>query len=106
MAEALGRPRLQPMATTAPKASHSGRLLLRMPETLHAELARASQRSGMSLNAFINGVLDAAVKGRGRAAEPDAPARRRFHDRLLLANLVVVAIVGVLCAVLLVQTLR
>jgi hypothetical protein len=94
------------MATTAPKASHSGRLLLRMPEALHAELARASQRSGMSLNAFINGVLDAAVKNRGRPEEPRTPERRHFHDRLLLANLVVVAIVGLLCVALLVQTLR
>ncbi len=38
-------------------ASHSGRLLLRMPPALHAELARAAQREGTSLNAYINGVL-------------------------------------------------
>ena len=94
------------MSSTAPKASHSGRLLLRMPETLHAELARASQRAGMSLNAFINGVLDAAVKNRGRPGEPQQAERRRFHDRLLVANLVVVGVVGVLCVVLLVQSLR
>jgi hypothetical protein len=81
-------------------------LLLRMPETLHAELAGASQRAGMSLNAFINGVLDAAVKNRGGAARPEPSEQRRFLDRLLLANLVVVAVVGVLCVALLVQTLR
>jgi hypothetical protein len=77
-----------------------------MPEALHAELARASQRSGMSLNAFINGVLDAAVKNRGRPAEAQPHERRTFHDRLLLANVVVVGVVGLLCVALLVQTLR
>jgi hypothetical protein len=83
--------------------SHSGRLLLRMPEALHSELARASQRSGKSLNAFINEVLAAAVSRRGR---PPTGRRPRGHDRLLVANLVVVGVVGVLCIALLVQTLR
>jgi hypothetical protein len=93
-------------SATAPgesrSGSHSGRLLLRMPEALHAELARASQRSGKSLNAFINEVLDAAVMRRRRP--PAEPPRGR--DRLLLANLVVVGVVGVLCIALLVQSLR
>ncbi|HET8527301.1 MAG TPA: toxin-antitoxin system HicB family antitoxin [Gaiellaceae bacterium] len=83
--------------------SHSGRLLLRMPEALHAELARASQKSGKSLNAFINEALDSAVSRRRRP--PAGPPVRRY-DRLLLANLIVVGVVGVLCIVLLVQTLR
>ena len=33
--------------------THSGRLLLRMPRSLHEELARASDRDGVSLNQFI-----------------------------------------------------
>lgn len=82
--------------------SHSGRLLLRMPETLHSELARASQRSGKSLNAFINEALDAAVSRRRRPPT----GRPRRYDRLLVANLVVVGVVGLLCIALLVQTLR
>jgi hypothetical protein len=82
--------------------SHSGRLLLRMPEALHSELARASQRSGKSLNAFINEALDAAVSRRRRP--PAGPPRR--YDRLLVANLIVVGVVGILCIALLVQTLR
>jgi hypothetical protein len=91
---------------------HSGRLLLRMPEALHGELARASERAGLSLNAFINDVLAGAVGARpadtrsaprgGRAGR----GRRRSVERLLVANLVVVAAVGVLAAVLLVQALR
>jgi antitoxin HicB len=48
--------------------SHSGRLLLRMPRTLHAELTRASEREGVSLNQFITDVLAAAVVWRSRPA--------------------------------------
>lgn len=44
--------------------SHSGRLLLRMPRTLHADLTRASEREGVSLNQFITDVLAAAVAWR------------------------------------------
>src|SRR5215207_4950679 len=47
--------------------SHSGRLLLRMPRTLHAELTRASEREGVSLNQFITDVLAGAVVWRSRA---------------------------------------
>ncbi len=89
------------------QGSHSGRLLLRMPETLHRELARASERAGVSLNAYINDALAAAV---GRRPEPRSPARpaarRRSVERLLVLNLVVVGAVGILAAVLLVEALR
>ena len=47
-------------------ASHSGRLLLRMPPALHAELARAAERDGVSLNAFITRALAGSL-------EPDQP---------------------------------
>jgi hypothetical protein len=83
-----------------------------MPESLHAELARASERAGMSLNAFITQTLSAAVQSRSkpapsRPAAPPATGRRpRGLDRLLIANLIVVAVVGVLAAVLLVQAIR
>jgi hypothetical protein len=110
--EAAGAPQ-EPEAQSRKRAgTHSGRLLLRMPESLHAELARASERAGLSLNAFINDALTAAVGGRGAATRP-APrggraerGRRRFVERLLVVNLVVVAGVGVLAIVLLVQALR
>lgn len=52
--------------------SHSGRLLLRMPRTLHADLTRASEREGVSLNQFITDVLAAAVGWRDRQS-PSAP---------------------------------
>ena len=110
--EAAGAPQ-EPEAQGRKRAgTHSGRLLLRMPESLHAELARASERAGLSLNAFINDALAAAVGGRA-AATRSAPrggraerGRRRFVEPLLVVNLVVVAGVGVLAIVLLVQALR
>jgi hypothetical protein len=64
----------------------------------------------MSLNAFITQTLSTAVQHRATPApsrQPSAGARRpRGLDRLLIANLVVVAVVGVLAAVLLVQAIR
>jgi hypothetical protein len=102
--------------------THSGRLLLRMPEELHAELARASESKGISLNAFITATLASAVGWRNgaadggarraratkRAAAPrtEAPPRRRLVERLLVVNLLVVGAVGVVALVLLVQALR
>jgi hypothetical protein len=53
--------------------SHSGRLLLRMPRTLHADLTRASEREGVSLNQFITDVLASAVAWRA-AFGPSTPA--------------------------------
>jgi hypothetical protein len=104
-------------AARRPERSRSGRLLLRMPEELHAELSRASERQGVSLNAFITATLAAAVgrkdalpaaqpgrraKGAAAAAQP---SRRRTLEVLLVLNLVVVGAVGVLAAVLLVRAL-
>jgi antitoxin HicB len=109
--------------------SHSGRLLLRMPRTLHAELTRASEREGVSLNQFITDVLAAAVVWRSRptsgapgarstgpiqtpgaeslTAELDAaPPPRRDSSRLvplaLAANFVVVGVAGIVAVVVLI----
>ena len=43
---------------------HSGKLLVRMPATLHDELAQAAEREGVSLNQLITGVLAGAVEWR------------------------------------------
>jgi antitoxin HicB len=53
-------------------ATHSGRLLLRMPRTLHADLTRASEREGVSLNQFITDVLASAIVWRGRPGAAQA----------------------------------
>ena len=51
--------------------SHSGRLLLRMPQTLHAELARTAERENVSLNQFITDALAGSLGWRttGRKAQ-------------------------------------
>jgi multisubunit Na+/H+ antiporter MnhC subunit len=81
-----------------------------MPESLHADLAKVSQREGVSLNGYITDVLTRAVGGdappRTARRADAAPARRPLLERLLLVNLVVVAAVGALVVVLIVQSLR
>jgi hypothetical protein len=70
-----------------------------MPTTLHEELARASDRDGVSLNQFITGVLASAVSWRSEdgarpSAEPRAAGSRRIAI-LLAVNLVLVAVAAV-----------
>lgn len=121
-----GRDIPEPRSTS----SHSGRLLLRMPKTLHGELTRAAERESISLNQFITDTLASAVAWRVRSpgasggggnssgpiqtpgaesltTEPN-PARqpRRDTSRLvtiaLAANFVVVAIAGIVAIAVLV----
>src|SRR5919201_5603372 len=112
--EAAGRQ--EPARSGERSGTHSGRLLLRMPEELHAELARRSESKGISLNAFITATLASAVGWRDGAAlagrskrtrqsVAQVPPRKRLVERLLIVNLLVVAAVGVLAIVLIVQTL-
>ena len=71
-AEAEGREVPPPGAA----AAHSGKLLVRMPRSLHAELVRASEREGTSLNAYIVAALSASVAWR-RPGGDGAPAAAR-----------------------------
>src|SRR5215217_2233650 len=110
--------------------SHSGRLLLRMPRTLHADLTRASEREGVSLNQFITDALASAVVWRGRAnsgapgaTSPSSPlqapgaegltteragaSRKRSRNATLItaalaANFIIVAIAGIVAILVLI----
>jgi antitoxin HicB len=111
--------------------SHSGRLLLRMPRTLHADLTRASEREGVSLNQFITDVLagaivwrsgwESAASPRGAETTPinqapgaeglttqHAPGRRSRRQpsslltAALAANFIIVGIAGIVAIVVLV----
>lgn len=94
-------------------ASHSGKLLVRMPRSLHAELVRASEREGTSLNAYIVAALSASVAWR-RPGEPVADDRElpvaapstsrasRGVSAALIANLVVLAIAAAIAIALLI----
>ncbi len=51
-------------------ADPSGRLLLRMPRSLHGALAQLAEREGTSLNQFITGTLASAIGWNGQEARP------------------------------------
>jgi hypothetical protein len=78
------------------KANPSGRLLLRMPAALHAELAQAAEREGVSLNQFITRALAGRI-GWGTEGEQSedssAPAADDRRTNLVAVALVVNAIV-------------
>ena len=97
------------------QATHSGRLLVRMPQSLHAELARVAEREGVSLNTLITGALASAVGWREGAVDgldtPDDPTDRphrrgrEWTSIALAANLVVVVLAATVAVVLLVVAL-
>lgn len=112
--------------------SHSGRLLLRMPQTLHAELARAAERENVSLNQFISDALSGSLGWRSedrqtprgaRAVPPEGfdaidsgpdgqtTAQRgwkspRFATSLFVANVVIVALAAIVAIIVLIAALR
>ena len=82
-----------------PKANPSGRLLLRMPAALHAELARTAEREGVSLNQFITRTLAGRI-GWGDEGDAEAPqtgnapagGRSTLVIAALLANAIVIGL--------------
>ena len=85
--------------------SHSGRLLLRMPKTLHAELAARSDAEGVSLNQYIVSALARAVSGDGTSPAPEGERDRSLRTALLV-NAVVVALAAATAIVVLIAALR
>ena len=73
----------------------SGKLLVRMPRTLHAELARAADEEGVSLNQFIIGALTGAVGWRAARDGTPPAARNRTLTIVLAANLAILGIAAV-----------
>lgn len=85
-------------AAAAPRedAAPSGRLLLRMPRTLHGALAEAAEREGTSLNQFITGTLASAIgwSGDGQVRTPPASGRSGPSRGLVLLLVVNAVAVG------------
>jgi hypothetical protein len=73
------------------KANPSGRLLLRMPAALHAELARWAEREGVSLNQFITRSLESRIGWGAEEGSEGAPSARPPAGR---TNLIAVALVA------------
>lgn len=92
-------------AVPTPRAGLSGRLLVRMPRTLHAELSRAAAREQVSLNQFITGALAAAIAWRG-AAPPAAttPQPSRLVRYALAADAVLVAVAAIVAILVLLSS--
>jgi predicted HicB family RNase H-like nuclease len=97
---------VEPSPPVTPR--HSGKLLVRMPATLHDELARAAEAEGVSLNQLITGVLAGAVEWRGTRDKPndveagETPLSSRMTRAVLAANLVVVLLAATAAVALLV----
>jgi RNA polymerase sigma-B factor len=92
-----------------PTASYSGRLMLRMPRSLHAELSDAAEGDGVSLNQFIASSLEKALAApapaNDEALEGDARDRPGVPALLRVAiiiNLVVLLVAAVVAVVILV----
>jgi predicted HicB family RNase H-like nuclease len=99
--------------------SHSGRLLLRIPQGLHAELAHKADREEVSLNGLITGMLagavgwqredateDAASRSLSEASPGPAGARSRFLPVAIIANIVVVVLAALAAIALLIVALQ
>jgi len=71
-----------------------------MPPDLHAELTRAAEREGTSLNASITRRLSESV-GWGKGADHSESKRSRLLPALLIANAVVVGLAAILSIVIL-----
>lgn len=82
MADWLASAKREGKSVPEPKTaqSHSGRLLLRMPQTLHAELARIAERESVSLNQFITDVLAGALGWRATGQKARAGGAVRQLD--------------------------
>jgi RNA polymerase sigma-B factor len=99
-----------PATSSKARTGHSGRLMLRMPQSLHAELAKAAEREEVSLNQFITNTLSASLSWHTTVDEPASTGDSRHSPHWLpaaiLTNIVVVVIAGVIALVLLVVAVQ
>jgi RNA polymerase sigma-B factor len=110
-AQASGESARRSSKSRAPNG-YSGRILVRMPSELHAQLAQAAERDDVSLNRFVNNALSSTVDGSGSraaaaTAQPeDHPTRARAIRLAAAANLAIVVIAGLAAVVLLVLAVQ
>jgi len=83
----------QPVPPPREEPTHSGKLLVRMPPSLHSELARLADREKVSLNTLIIGALGGAVGwgagGSDKALTPGADGEPAPDDRARLLSFAV-----------------
>ncbi len=107
--QASGAPARRSSKSRAPNG-YSGRILVRMPSELHAQLAQAAEQDDVSLNRYVNDALSSSVDDRGAQAVPGEadgqPSRARAVRVAMATNLVVVVLAGVAAVVLLVLAIQ
>ena len=110
-APAAAAPEVEPGEPNPKTPGHySGRLMLRMPQSLHAELAEAAGREEVSLNQYITNTLAAGVGWHTETSGEVATASEsgvppRWLPAAIVTNIVVVVIAGVIALVLLIVAL-
>jgi RNA polymerase sigma-B factor len=95
----------------SPKASYSGKFLVRMPSELHERISLAAEREEISLNRYVTDTLSTSVStgSPDRPDSTDATADPRATRRFRMAvatNVAVVVLAGVVAVVLLVLALQ
>jgi RNA polymerase sigma-B factor len=107
--QASGAPARRSSKSRAPNG-YSGRILVRMPSELHAQLAQAAEREDMSLNRYVNDALSSSVDGSGSHAAPaesdGQPSRARAVRLAVATNLAIVVLAGIAAVVLLVLAVQ
>lgn len=88
------------------KPAPSGRLLLRMPRTLHADLAQAAEREGTSLNQFITAALATKIgSGPDEQHSESQQGQSKVIAAALVANAVVIGLAAVVAIAVLIVAL-
>jgi RNA polymerase sigma-B factor len=90
------------------ETKHSGRLLVRMPQSLHAELAEAAEREEVSMNQYITNTLAAGVgwhTGDHPVEQRELKPPPQWLPAALVTNIVVVLIAGAIAVILLIVAL-
>jgi RNA polymerase sigma-B factor len=88
----LGVAATEPEPNTPASDAHalrSGRVLLRIPQSLHGAVAQAAAREGVSINTFIAGTLAGAVgwnETEGETLSQSQPVRPPGRSKLLVVN--------------------
>lgn len=66
-----------PIPEPKPDEDYSGKFVVRVPRSLHRQLAEAAEREGVSLNQFINVALGIAVGRAGASTSVTYPVSKR-----------------------------